>query len=451
LRKIAAFNYYEATARYSSCEHETRMTKERRRIGDGYRIDIPASECDLDAFTGLPGKVHDRRGMRKGRLVAQEFVGFQLGKTSILKKAIWLCLCDCGNTICTAISPSVNVFSCGCLHREMNTTHGASKSREGVNPLEHQVYLAWQSQLRHCYSPNSQSYPTVGGRGIKMCDRWVKGFPAFLEDVGLPPTPGHVLARFDYDKDYEPSNVRWIPKAEHDKRAIAHSLKHKYKDKPSPSDDQILLLAQQYPDATLEEYRELLANTTGRQISSSHLSVRMKKLGLSHKEPSPSDDQILLLIQQYPDATVKEYCELLANTTGMRISRTNMTCRMQKLGISRKGRKTSDEQLMILAQRYPDATFKEYCELLAQETGIQVDQSTMSTTMRKLGIARRGQRLSDDQFILFVKKYPDASSREYCKLLAKETGLRIGRSTILNRLHQLGLAHKEQRYAFFKL
>jgi hypothetical protein len=95
------------------------------------------------------------------------------------------CVCDCGNTICARIATQVSVYSCGCLHREIRTTHGARARKDGVMVAEFPVYLAWYAQLRSCYSPNSARYPTVGGRGIKMCDRWVNDFPTFLEDVGF--------------------------------------------------------------------------------------------------------------------------------------------------------------------------------------------------------------------------------------------------------------------------
>jgi hypothetical protein len=258
------------------------MIKKTHRIGDGSRIDIPASECEIELSTGIPDRVKDKRGVRRGRLVAQEFVGFQVSRKT--KKAVWLCLCDCGNTLCTVMTPSSDTFSCGCLIREINTTHGASQRRRGVRSVETQVYVVWLSQIQKCCRPNSAKYRTVGGRGIKMCDRWVNNFPAFLEDVGLPPTPQHMLVRLDYDKDYEPSNVRWIPKAEHHKRVIAHSNQQKYKDKPKPSDDQLTLLAQKYPDASLTEYCELFAKETGMRISRDMMARRLQKLGLSRKE-----------------------------------------------------------------------------------------------------------------------------------------------------------------------
>ncbi len=117
-----------------------------------------------------------------------------------------------------------------------------------------------------------------------MYHRWVKDFPTFLEDVGLPPTPQHVLARLDYDKDFEPGNVRWIPKTEHDKRAIAYSVQQKYKDKSKPSDDQLTMLAQKYPDASIAKYCELFAEETGMQIGRTNMACRLRKLGLSRKE-----------------------------------------------------------------------------------------------------------------------------------------------------------------------
>jgi hypothetical protein len=256
------------------------MAKKVWKLGNGSRIDVPASECAIDLSTGLPDMVRDKRGIRKGRLVAQEFAGFQA--YSKQRRAIWLCLCDCGNTICAPMSPSDRARSCGCLHRDVHTSHGASG--QGANLAEAQVYRAWETKLQQCYNPNLASYPNIGGRGIKMCDRWVNDFPAFLEDVGLPPTPDHVLSRLDYDKDYEPSNVRWIDKIKLYKKSTARSLQQHYKDNPRPSDDQLILLAKKYPNATAQEYCKLLADLTGARLSRINILRRLKKLDLSRRK-----------------------------------------------------------------------------------------------------------------------------------------------------------------------
>lgn len=61
---------------------------------------------------------------------------------------------------------------------------------------------------QRCYNPKNPKYEHYGGRGIKMCDKWLHDFAAFLADVG-PAPKGKTLDRKDVDGDYEPGNVRW--------------------------------------------------------------------------------------------------------------------------------------------------------------------------------------------------------------------------------------------------
>lgn len=65
---------------------------------------------------------------------------------------------------------------------------------------------------QRCRDSNHMHYRLYGGRGIKVCARWLEprgqGFLNFLADMG--PRPAHMtLDRKDRDKDYEPSNCRW--------------------------------------------------------------------------------------------------------------------------------------------------------------------------------------------------------------------------------------------------
>jgi transposase len=46
-------------------------------------------------------------------------------------------------------------------------------------------------------------------------------------------------------------------------------------------------------------------------------------------------------------------------------------------------------QLMAIYEKQPDATLAEYCELLAEATGLWVSQSTMCRTFQRLNLPRK--------------------------------------------------------------
>jgi hypothetical protein len=66
--------------------------------------------------------------------------------------------------------------------------------------------------LLRCNNPISKSYKDYGGRGITICDRWLK-FENFLADMGERPK-GLTLDRRNVNGDYEPGNCRWATRKE---------------------------------------------------------------------------------------------------------------------------------------------------------------------------------------------------------------------------------------------
>lgn len=84
-------------------------------------------------------------------------------------------------------------------------------------PTNREYYSTWHDMIRRCYDTRRPAYKDYGGRGIKVCDRWLNSLDNYASDIGERPTPKHTLDRIDNDGDYEPSNVRWVTRAQQNK------------------------------------------------------------------------------------------------------------------------------------------------------------------------------------------------------------------------------------------
>lgn len=85
--------------------------------------------------------------------------------------------------------------------------------RHGESKPPTPEWKAWNSMRERCLNPKHKSFPSYGGRGIKICKRW-NHYENFLEDMGRRPSSAHSIHRIDNDGDYKPSNCKWATKKE---------------------------------------------------------------------------------------------------------------------------------------------------------------------------------------------------------------------------------------------
>ncbi len=164
--------------------------------------DEKTSDEDVKAF------LHSRQRDSKGRVIAQNrelFIGLKFNLLTIIALSDnplkLKCKCDCGSIkdIATASLKASKVRSCGCLQRKAVTKHGYSRSSE---------YHNYHTMINRCYNSSADNYEDYGGRGIKVCERWLESFTNFLYDMGHRPD-GMTIDRLNSNGNYEPYNCKW--------------------------------------------------------------------------------------------------------------------------------------------------------------------------------------------------------------------------------------------------
>lgn len=125
----------------------------------------------------------------------------------------WLCKCDCGKEVVVGGVQLRNgrKRSCGCLEKERLRTFNEKMKANAKYKKPSKIYQAWANMKQRCFNKNALEYNSYGGRGITVCDDWVKSSASFEKwalENGY--AEGLTLDRIDVDGNYEPSNCRWI-------------------------------------------------------------------------------------------------------------------------------------------------------------------------------------------------------------------------------------------------
>lgn len=148
-------------------------------------------------------------------------------------KGMWYynCTCDCGNKVVVRRDSLLKgkTQSCGCYNKKkaanINKKHGMYNTRF------YKIYLGIKNR---CYNENYNWYHRYGGRGIKVCDRWLgdDGFLHFKEDM-YADYLDHVekygedettLERINSNGDYCKENCRWATNKEQSNNLTSNRL-----------------------------------------------------------------------------------------------------------------------------------------------------------------------------------------------------------------------------------
>lgn len=150
--------------------------------------------------------IHDRItiGEKFTRLTVIEKLPYSPGSV-----VYFICKCDCGKirkVSCYSLADG-DSKSCGCLSRDriilQSTKHGAANRKKKT--LEYHI---WVQMIGRCNNEKNKGYRLYGGRGVKVCERWLR-YENFIADMGRKPSGRYSLDRKDNDGNYEPDNCHW--------------------------------------------------------------------------------------------------------------------------------------------------------------------------------------------------------------------------------------------------
>lgn len=168
-------------------------------------------------------------GKKFGRLTVLSDAGAKGGRTYSN------CLCDCGKMVVVSNKhlKSGHTKSCGCYKNEIVSEIGKITGKTSIKYAQSQahennrkhdmsgtrLYRIWSQMKQRCYNKKDDAYQYYGGKGVCVCDEWREDFQKFEQWANNNGYSDDLtIDRINSNKNYEPSNCRWISQSENSAR-----------------------------------------------------------------------------------------------------------------------------------------------------------------------------------------------------------------------------------------